>query len=183
MMYLMLTLGSALVFFNPLANFDSASGGLGFSSFSEGGGVKSGMMMGLEVTAESSYPKSPPLRHTLHYRQFSSSGASLIQTVVGLDYLTQPFKRPLLISYGFELGSGDLRSTSGNAMASLDRLGWGVRAEGRQYFEYEGRLLYAVVRPTLQFYDFAHGDSLKIIGTKTTITPGFSLTATLGYDF
>ena len=57
-----------------------------------------------------------------------------------------------------------------------------MRAEGRQYFEYEGRLLYAVVRPTLQFYDFSN-DSLKIIGTKTTITAGFSLTATLGYDF
>ena len=167
----------------PILRLEVAAGdgaGLGFSTFSGGGVVSSGMMTGLEGTVESSYPKSPPLRHTLHYRQFSSSGASLIQTVVGLDYLTQPFKRPLLISYGFELGSGDLRSTSGTT--SLDRLGWGVRAEGRQYFEYEGHLLYAVVRPTLQFYDFSN-DSLKIIGTKTTITAGFSLTATLGYDF
>ena len=46
MMYLMLTLGSVLVFFNPLANFDGASGGLGFSTFSGGGGVKSGTMTG-----------------------------------------------------------------------------------------------------------------------------------------
>ncbi|MDP7158382.1 MAG: hypothetical protein QF922_09210, partial [SAR324 cluster bacterium] len=98
MMYLMLTLGSVLVFFNPLANFDGASGGLGFSTFSGGGGVKSGTMTGLEGTVESSYSKSPPLRYTLHYRQFSSSGASLSQTVVGLDYLTQPFKQPMLIS-------------------------------------------------------------------------------------
>jgi len=176
MMYLMLTLGSALVFFNPLANFDSASGGLGFSSFSGGGGVKSGMMTGLEGTAESSYPKSPPLRHTLHYRQFSSSGASLTQTVVGLDYLTQPFKRPLLISYGFELSSGDLRSTSGNSVSSMDRLGWGLRAEGRHYFEYEGHLLYASTRSTLQFSSYPTSAG-SASGT------GLAISASLGYSF
>ena len=175
-MYLMLTLGSALGFFNPLANFDSASGGLGFSSFSGGGGVKSGMMTGLEGTAESSYPKAPPLRHTLHYRQFSSSGASLTQTAVGLDYLTQPFKRPLLISYGFELSSGDLRSTSGNSVSSMDRLGWGLRAEGRHYFESEGHLLYASARSTLQFarYPTSAGSAS---GT------GLAISASLGYSF
>jgi hypothetical protein len=176
MMYLVLTLGSALVFFNPLANFDSASGGLGFSSFSEGGGVKSGMMTGLEGTAESSYPKSPPLRHTLHYRQFSSSGASLTQTVVGLDYLTQPFKRPLLISYGFELSSGDLRSTSGNSVSSMDRLGWGLRAEGRHYFEYEGHLLYASARSILQFASYPTSAG-SASGT------GLAISASLGYSF
>ncbi len=176
MMYLVLTLGSALVFFNPLANFDSASGGLGFSSFSGGGGVKSGMMTGLEGTAESSYPKSPPLRHTLHYRQFSSSGASLTQTVVGLDYLTQPFKRPLLISYGFELSSGDLRSTSGNSVSSMDRLGWGLRAEGRHYFEYEGHLLYASARSTLQFASYPTSAG-SASGT------GLAISASLGYSF
>ncbi|MAE16266.1 MAG: hypothetical protein CL911_02340 [Deltaproteobacteria bacterium] len=176
MMYLMLTLGSVLVFFNPLANFDGASGGLGFSTFSGGGGVKSGTMTGLEGTVESSYSKSPPLRYTLHYRQFSSSVASLSQTVVGLDYLTQPFKQPMLISYGFELGSGDLRSTSGNSVSSIDRLGWSLRAEGRQYFEYEGHLLYASARSTLQFASYP-------TSAGTASGTGLAISASLGYSF
>lgn len=176
MMYLMLTLGSALVFFNPLANFDGASGGLGLSTFSGGGGVKSGLMTGWEGTVESSYPKSPPLRHTLHYRRFSNSGASLSQTVVGLDYVTMPFKRPMLVSYGFELGAGDLHSTSGNGVSSIDRLGWGVRAEGRHYFEYEGHLLYASAKSTLQFASYP-------TSAGTASGTGFAVSASLGYSF
>ena len=93
-----------------------------------------------------------------------------------VDYVTRPFKRPMLVSYGFELGTGDLHSTSGNGVSSIDRLGWGVRAEGRHYFEYEGHLLYASAKSTLQFASYP-------TSTGTASGTGLSVSASLGYSF
>jgi hypothetical protein len=187
MFSLILLLGSAFIFENPVLGNYSATADYGYYVISytieEANGIESRAIngaYGFGLGVHGTYLNRSPWRHSVTYREYEASNYIIKMMNVGLDITTTVPQAPIQLAVGAELGTGVFHSQNYKYLEPQETTGGQIHTELSHYFVVQEHVAYFFFKPSFRFYEFALSGQQghpnhEINGTVPALTAGVGL--------